>query len=468
MASIRIGIASEFNLVDSKVGVGTTNPTELMDVRGQIYSDNSIGAGGISTVTTYQGFLDTKQTIKSSVSEGTVVAGSLSEEIVIEGEVTVSTGTTYKSGVENLTVTDNFTLPGISDYKPTVGDIRFNENLGAIQVYIGGPEGSTDVGGTDSPNFPVWRSMNSRVDSGNGGRGVFFGGGWGPAPLTDSTLIDYIQISTLGNAVNFGNLVTATVRSGACSSPIRGLCGGGSFPTEHNVIQYVTIQSTGNSIDFGDLTGENNEKAETSALSSSTRGVWGGGGQYPDSATDIMDYVEIMTLGNALDFGNLTEIKSTPGAVSNGTRGVFMGGAISTYVSNIDYMTISSKGDAKIFGDLTVAAGRPASFSNRVRGFSAGGTATGGYLDVIQIITIASAGNAVDFGNLSNKLRAPGGTSNQIRGIAAGGLDPSVYINTIEYITMASAGNAADFGDLTQQRMAAPGCSDSHGGLGGF
>ena len=81
MASIRIGIKSEFNLVDSKVGIGTTNPTETMDVRGQIYSDNSIGAGGISTVTTYQGFLDTKQTIKSSVSEGTVVAGSLSGEI---------------------------------------------------------------------------------------------------------------------------------------------------------------------------------------------------------------------------------------------------------------------------------------------------------------------------------------------------------------------------------------------------
>ena len=42
MASIRIGIASEFNLVDSKVGIGTTNPKELVDVRGQIYSDNSI------------------------------------------------------------------------------------------------------------------------------------------------------------------------------------------------------------------------------------------------------------------------------------------------------------------------------------------------------------------------------------------------------------------------------------------
>ena len=452
MASIRIGINSEFNLVDSKVGIGTTNPTELVDVRGQIYSDNSIGAGGISTVTNYQGFLDTKQTIKSSVSEGTVVAGTLSGEIIVDGEVTVSSGTTYTSGLSELTATNKFTLPDMSGSRPTEGATRFNDNLAALEFYTG----------------VEWRAVNSIVDSGSGGRGIFFGGGWGPAPLSDSTLIDYIQISTLGNAVNFGNLVTATVRSGACSSPIRGLCGGGSFPAEHNTIQYVTIQSAGNAIDFGDLTGENNEKAETSALSSSTRGVWGGGGQYPDSATNIIDYVEIMTLGNALDFGDLTQIKSTPGAVSNGTRGVFMGGAISTYVANIDYMTIASKGNATVFGSLAVSINRPASFSNRVRGFSAGGPSTGGYVNAIQFITIASTGNATVFGDLSNKVRAPGGTSNQIRGIMAGGLDPSVYINTIEYVTIASTGNASDFGDLTQQRMAAPGCSDSHGGLGGF
>ena len=452
MASIRIGIKSEFNLVDSKVGIGTTNPTELVDVRGQIYSDNSIGAGGISTVTNYQGFLDTKQTIKSSVSEGTVVAGTLSGEIIVDGEVTVSSGTTYTSGLSELTATNKFTLPGMSGSRPTEGATRFNDNLAALEFYTG----------------VEWRAVNSIVDSGSGGRGIFFGGGWGPAPLSDSTLIDYIQISTLGNAVNFGNLVTATVRSGACSSPIRGLCGGGSFPAEHNTIQYVTIQSAGNAIDFGDLTGENNEKAETSALSSSTRGVWGGGGQYPDSATNIIDYVEIMTLGNALDFGDLTQIKSTPGAVSNGTRGVFMGGAISTYVANIDYMTIASKGNATVFGSLAVSINRPASFSNRVRGFSAGGPSTGGYVNAIQFITIASTGNATVFGDLSNKVRAPGGTSNQIRGIMAGGLDPSVYINTIEYVTIASTGNASDFGDLTQERMAAPGCSDSHGGLGGF
>ena len=137
MASIRIGIKSEFNLVDSKVGIGTTNPTEAIDVRGQVYSDSSIGAGGISTVTTYQGFLDTKQTIKSSVSEGTVVAGTLSGEIIVDGEVTVSSGTTYTSGLSELTATNKFTLPSIIGSRPTEGATRFNENLGALEFYTG-------------------------------------------------------------------------------------------------------------------------------------------------------------------------------------------------------------------------------------------------------------------------------------------------------------------------------------------
>ena len=449
--AIRIGFGTDFVVKNESVGINTDNPDANLQVVGDFKSEQLRVQSGLTSITSFDGYLSQKLTTSKDFVVD-VNSQSLSGEIIIEDTLIVSAGTTVTSGPRNLTVTDSFTLPGITDDRPTAGTTRFNENLAALEFYTG----------------VEWKAVNSRVDMGNAGRGIFFGGGWGPAPLSDSTLIDYIQIPTLGNAVNFGDLYYATTRSGACSSPIRGLCGGGSFPTEHNVIQYVTIQSSGNAIDFGDLTGENNERAETSALSSSTRGVWGGGGQYPDSATDIMDYVEIMTLGNALDFGNLTEIKSTPGAVSNGTRGVFTGGAISTYVSNIDYMTIASKGDAKIFGDLAVTTNRPASFSNRVRGFSSGGPSNGGYVNVIQFITIASTGNATVFGDLSNKVRSPGGTSNQTRGIIAGGLDPSVYINTIEYVTIETAGTVADFGDLTQQRFAAPGCSDSHGGLGGF
>ena len=205
MASIRIGIKSEFNLVDSKVGVGTTNPTEAMDVRGQIYSDNSIGAGGISTVTTYQGFLNTKQTIKSSVSEGTVVAGTLSGEIIVEGEVTVSSGTTYTSGPENLTVTDNFTLPAISDDKPSVGTTRFNENLASLEFYTG----------------VEWKAVNSYVDMGNMGRGIIAGGFLDSTTPSPRELINYINIPSKGNSIDFGHLTESRARCSACASSSR-------------------------------------------------------------------------------------------------------------------------------------------------------------------------------------------------------------------------------------------------------
>ena len=457
MAKVRFSHLDDFVLKDDgNVGIQTSLPSAKVEVAGTVRAANIKSNSGITTVVSLDGYANQDMEYSDSITIDSGDSGTLSGEIVIGAGLTMTVGTGVTSGqgrINSLKVSNTFNPPiGSSDERPSApkpGALFYNKDFRTIEYWDG--------------NF--WRQVDNTTRS---GRGIFFGGGWGPAPLSDSTLIDYIQIPTLGNAVNFGDLYYATTRSGACSSPIRGLCGGGSFPTEHNVIQYVTIQSSGNAIDFGDLTGENQERAETSALSSSTRGVWGGGGQYPDSATDIMDYVEIMTLGNALDFGDLTEIKSTPGAVSNGTRGVFTGGAISTYVSNIDYMTIASKGDAKIFGDLAVTINRPASFSNRVRGFSSGGPSNGGYVNVIQFITIASTGNASVFGDLSNKVRSPGGTSNQTRGIIAGGLDPSVYINTIEYVTIETAGNASDFGDLTQERFAAPGCSDSHGGLGGF
>ena len=453
MATTRFSHLDDFTLKNSKVGIGTSDPTEALEVIGGARG-GSANVTGIATLTSYEGFQNKNFEGSGNITGGE--SGTLSGEIVVGSGLTMSVGTAATSGqgsIKSLKVSNTFTPPigGTAD-RPTApqpGAIFYNKDFKTIEYWDGS----------------FWRQVDNVTTS---GRGIFFGGGQGPAPTSDSTLIEYIQIPTLGNAVNFGDLVTATARSGACSSPIRGLCGGGSFPNEHNVIQYVTIQSSGNAIDFGDLTGENNEKAETSALSSSTRGVWGGGGQYPDASTNIMDYVEIMTLGNAIDFGDLTEIKMSNGAVSNGTRGVFMGGATSTYVANIDYMTIASKGNAKIFGDLTISINRPAPFSNRVRGISAGGSSTGGYVDVIQFITIASTGNATVFGDLSNKLRAPGGTSNQTRGISAGGLDPSVYINTIEYVTIATSGSASDFGDLTNERFAASGCSDSHGGLGGF
>ena len=450
MASIRIGIASEFNLVDSKVGVGTTNPTELMDVRGQIYSDNSIGAGGISTVTTYQGFLDTKQTIKSSVSEGTVVAGSLSEEIVVEGEVTVSSGTTYTSGTENLTVTDNFTLPGISDYKPTVGTTRFNEDLGSLEFYTG----------------VEWRAVNSYVDNGNRGRMLVMGGGY-PSQVTD---IQLIQINTSGNSTMFGDLTVARSHNTALANEIRGMCLGG-HPEVDN-IDYVTMASEGNAIDFGNLT---SSKYGGGGAASSTRGLFCGGFDNPANTNDI-DYLEIMTLGNSIDFGDLTRARRYGTSVASPTRVVTTGGTGDSYSSTdfgarmTDIFTISSKGDAIDFAPLTDDAEQMCGFANANRGIFPLTADSSGNTGIDQL-NLASGGNATHHGDLGRKTSAsPAGGGNHIRGLVAGGFNTpgTSTTNHIDMIEIQTSGNAVDFGDLASSNAVTSGCSDSHGGLGGF
>ena len=446
MASIRIGINSEFNLVDSKVGIGTTNPTELVDVRGQIYSDNSIGAGGISTVTNYQGFLDTKQTIKSS-SEGTVVAGTLSGEIIIDGNVTVSSGTTYTSGLSELTATNKFTLPGITGSRPTEGTTRFNENLGALEFYTG----------------VEWRAVNSYIDSGNRGRGFSTNG--------DKTTpsIDQINISTKGNAISKHYSTLGRNATAGCSNSTRGLLVGGATPSKSNVIEYITMASSGDAIDFGDL--PTNYGSEMSACASSTRGLFGGG--YFPARSNAISYVQINTLGNSQDFGDLTSIMVSVAALSSPTRAIFWGGYRTSPGSSndIDMVTIASKGNSVDFGSGDSVA-RTSGCSNTTRGMVGGGRKApgnpAGVGDEIDYITIASTGNTIYFGDLTVNRVMPGGCSSQTRAVWMGGYDHPVKPRTIDYVEIATTGNATNFGEATQGQRHSGGFSDSHGGLGGF
>ena len=443
MASIRIGINSEFNLVDSKVGIGTTNPTELVDVRGQIYSDNSIGAGGISTVTTYQGFLDTKQIIKSSVSEGTVVAGSLSGEIIVEGEVTVSSGTTYTSGLSELTATNKFTLPGMSGSRPTEGATRFNENLGALEFYTG----------------TEWRAVNSYVDMGTRGRGVM--GGRYSAPTSHST-IGYITIATRGNEQDFGELteITQYPANGNLSSSIRGLIMGGSGPAYKDVISYITIASKGNAIDFGNLT---DARHYGGGMSSSTRAIVAGG--YDGSAdVNVIDYVEISTIGNAVDFGDTDVARRNGPGCASPTRGVFGGGLAPGATSDIQFLTIASKGNSIRFGELAMAVQGLSCGSNSVRGLFNGCSAP--LTNTIQYVTIASTGNAIDFGDMTTGKRYGATPTSSTRAVFAGGGDPTGSV--IDSVEIATAANAVDFGDMMDSLTGCGSISDSHGGLGGF
>ena len=291
----------------------------------------------------------------------------------------------------------------------------------------------------------------------NRGRGVF-AGGYAPSPASLRNIIDYVEIQTTGNAIDFGDLLSINNgEGGACSSSTRALFGGG----QSNIVDitFITIANTSNVTDFGDLiTG----RRSLSAVSSDTKGLFAGG-TTPAMKNEI-ESVTIATTGNASDFGDLTVARRNMAPNSSSTRGVFAGGnpgSSPLLDDTIDFVTIASAGNATDFGNLITAMREQGGSSSATRGLIAGGFTSPANLNTIEFITIATTGNASDFGDLHTAVSGLSGTSNGTRGIFAGG----AYINNIQYVTIASTGNAEDFGDLTAARFLYDGTSDSHGGL---
>ena len=291
--------------------------------------------------------------------------------------------------------------------------------------------------------------------------------------------ISYITISSLGNSQDFGDATVSAQNTSACASSTRGLFSQGyAHPNYYKSIDYVTIASTGNAKDFGDITTSASFIYGMSGCASSTRGLFGGGftAPSPNAAAGLkqINYVTIASLGDSQDFGDLTgNGVRYPAATSSPTRGLFAGGRDSAdapvFNQNvIHYVTIATLGNALDFGDLSYTP-----YSAMGTGSSTRGIFTGGYnpagsaaYDNIDYITIASTGNAQDFGNLTVGRGGHAASSNSTRATFAGGNSIPAATNHIDYITIASTGDALNFGDLMTTMSAGCGCSDSHGGLG--
>ena len=177
--------------------------------------------------------------------------------------------------------------------------------------------------------------------------------------------IDYVNVSTTGNATDFGNLSTNLAQGGACASSTRGIVGGctpnGSSNT--NNIEYITISSTGNAFDFGDFTKLGHSR---DGASNNTRGIFFGRASNPLSFSDI-EYITIATLGNAIDFGDSQRVGQYFAACASSTRGCYsMDESPSPVgvVSDIDYIQFASVGNAIDFGDLSQARTAGAAGSN--------------------------------------------------------------------------------------------------------
>ena len=367
------------------------------------------------------------------------------------------------------------------------------------------------------------------------GKGFFIGGQGSPS-TKDNTTTDVITIATTGNAAEFGNLTQATKTAASACQGTTGFTLGGANPSYNNVIQRFVMPSLGNMTDFGDL---NASKGDNKGACGSHDGIdWGSvavqrpsvlympgsgrgfinagtnsggsggsinrlqmifvptlgnaldfgdltvarqlpgatnsitrscvaGGESPSGQTNVIDCYEMQSLGNASDFGDLTVTRRTmTNGGTNGSRGTFHGGNTPSHSNVIDYITISSVGNATDFGNLTVARDGDGTLSSPTRTVSGGG-GTPSKSNVIDYITTASTGDATDFGDLTvaRNLNPPVSSTTRGAWIAGYGTSPATRTDTIDYVTIASTGNATDFGDLAQARAAGAGISNNIRGL---
>ena len=302
-----------------------------------------------------------------------------------------------------------------------------------------------------------------------GDRAIFMGGNSDAA--SNMQEIDTVQITTAGNSTDFGDLTAAKFNGGAIGNNSRGIHSGGRTPTILNVIEYIHFASTGNAADFGDLT---SARLDVKSINNRTRGVTGSGATPGNS--NVMDFITIQTLGNAIDFGDLTVARSRTSATQSPTRGVWGGGFVdgspATYSNVMDFIEISSAGNAVDFGDMLGSVSYSAAFASQVSGMWGGGRTPGTTnTTTINKINFGSLGNATDFGNLRTARGGPGdATSNRTKGIYAGGENPSggTWLDEIETESLTSSGTGVDFGDLSRAKSALAAVSQAHGGLAEF
>ena len=333
---------------------------------------------------------------------------------------------------------------------PQGGDLRFNTDTASLEYFRGDAIGWSQIEMT-SP------------DLNGGARAIAFGGNNGSA-YTD---IEYFTISTLGDAIDFGDFATARNAAASCASRTRGIVATGQEPgTVTADIDYVTISSTGGSTDFG---GDVTDSRDFSAgLSNQIRGIFGGGRiSNPSTAGNVIDYITIASGGDAVDFGDTRNTSLWyPMLLASQTRGIFGSGKDGSENSDIDFITISTTGNAVEFGDLNTNHGG-VGVSNSTRGLFAGGY-NPGLCNKITYITIATTGNTTTFGDLTRDARGLAAASSRTRACFIGGKSPA-NSNVIDYVQIATEATALDFGDLAQSNNGEKGnvaaCSNAHGGL---
>ena len=341
------------------------------------------------------------------------------------------------------------------------GAIRFNTDSQKLEFYA---QGEWWVMSTDTPN------LGRSVDTTPGARVIAAGGNHYEGSTSVSAEIQYFNIASTGNTVDFGtNLTQARRRLGGMASSTRGVFSGGATPTSVTTQDFVEFASTGTCTAWGDSASVSGT-ANGMGFSNSTRGIVKSGYVAPTGITGTMDYITIASAGNTQDFGDLSKHGDSGGVAGNSTRALMAGGLEqpSTVASEeISFVTIPTLGDNVVFGELSVARWSTCASASKTRTVWGGGS-TPTRQNAIDYGFISSLGNSINFGDLTVAGGDCSAASNCIRGVWAGGYrSPNGHASSIiDYVQIATEGNAVDFGDLSVQNDAgAAVVSNGHGGL---
>ena len=321
---------------------------------------------------------------------------------------------------------------------------------------------------------------------GGRGRGVFYGR-FAPSPNQET--IDYIEIATTGNAIDFGDAAFPVRYATGCSSSVRAVFIGGEETggsPGYNEMYSLNFASKGGTTKFGKL--DTIRAYGPMVTGNNTRAVINSG--YGGAGYGFVDYIEIATTGNGTFWGDETQSGTRwyGGDCASPTRGVLMGG-IQAVTGSYDesqgssgatandgtkymrYVTFSTLGSSDHFGELSWLSRYGSGTGSSTRGICAQGSPVGTPVATnnLDYITIASTGNGTDFGDLTTERMITTSTSSQTRAVIAGGQNkpsPHPSSDVIDYIQIATTGNATDFGNLTVAGFAPGSASDVHGGIG--
>jgi len=206
-----------------------------------------------------------------------------------------------------------------------------------------------------------------------------------------------------------------------------------------NVIQFINVSTTGDAVDFGD---DSKNIKWCSGAGSRTRAIWSG--SYNPGTTDNIRFSTYASQGDTIDFGDMSYTAVFGTSASDSTRVVMMGGSQSpARVNTMEYVAIATQGNTVDFGDTTYINNYATAFGSPTRGVFSGGYSPSTGVNTMNYITYSTTGNASDFGDLTyTNSAASKGKSNAVIGFVCGGQSGGTYSNDVNKVTIASLGSA--------------------------